>query len=128
MRDCVSDTFEKLALLATQYWHWVLGQSKQHSLVAETLVSQILEICVFFEFDELFDVVLVQRICRLQTVHVHVSLDLSSSDSTAGSVVHTEVLRGAPILLQLLLLLSLLKSVGLGEASSASAFPSTFVL
>jgi hypothetical protein len=58
----ISNSLEKLALLAAEDRHWVLGQSQQDSLVAETLVSKIFEICVFFQLNELVHIILVERV------------------------------------------------------------------
>ena len=58
----VSNSLEELALLAAENWHGVFGQSQQNSLVAETLVSEVFEICVFFQLNELVYIILVERV------------------------------------------------------------------
>ena len=62
MSHSVSDSLQELALLPAKDWHGVLGQSQQNSLVAETLVSKVFEICVFFQFYELVHIILVERV------------------------------------------------------------------
>ena len=119
----VSHSFEELALLAAENGHRVLGEGQENSLVTEALISQILEVSILLELDELLHVVLIQRICRLQVVDVHILFNRTSTDSTSRPMMDTEVLR-ASALLELLFLLSLL-SVGLSEATSA--FPAAFV-
>ena len=64
--DGVSNSLQKLALLPAEDGHRVLGQSQQHTFVAETLISQIFEVSVFFQLNELLHIILVERVRRLK--------------------------------------------------------------
>lgn len=66
----ISDSFEVLALLSAKDRHWILGERNDDSLVAEALVAQVFEVCIFFEFNELFDIVLIKWVDCLDSVDV----------------------------------------------------------
>ena len=55
----VSHSFEELALLAAENGHRVLGEGQENSFVTEALISQILEVGILLELDELLHVVLI---------------------------------------------------------------------
>lgn len=70
--NCIAYSFQQLALLSAQNRHRVFTQSIDDPFITETLISQILQISIFFEFDKQIQIILIQRICGLQRIDVHI--------------------------------------------------------